>query len=141
MAHPYETNTKKLMYAYRVVSGETGRLKIHDEEVRKTDVLGQNHGLRVIDGGLSDDTVVRIKDYIKKADAQIAHQALDSQFINKFSDGVIHRINQETDLAETQEIAVEYVGPKRLPKLSVVEKETEPQNQRGWNLINFFRRK
>lgn len=35
MAHPYETNTKKLMDAYRVVSGETGRLKIHDEEVKK----------------------------------------------------------------------------------------------------------
>lgn len=50
MADVNETNTRRLMLAYRVVFREDNKFKTHDEEGRKTDVPGQNPKFRVIDG-------------------------------------------------------------------------------------------
>jgi hypothetical protein len=52
-------------------------------------------------------------------------------------DGGLSAENAETDM----ETIIEYVGPKRLLRVTRIKKQIELQPERAWNIRNFFRRR
>ena len=53
-------------------------------------------------------------------------------------DGSLSDDNTQVPDTETM---IEYVGPKRLPRIIVVKKQIESQNQKIWDIRNFFGKK
>jgi hypothetical protein len=104
-------------YKVAVFSGRT--FKVYDGEGRGTHVL-------------------REKFIPEKSFADRITEEVGGSIPFRIIDGGLSADNaQESDM----ETIIEYVGPKRLLRVTKVKKQTEPQPGRVWNIRNFFRRR
>lgn len=95
----------------------------------KERIARQNTRWTIIDGG-------------KSSNDQEDHSIPAPLGIKKFVDGVMERIDKEVSdqqFPETETV-VEFCGPKRLPRVTVLERQSEKE-EKSWNIRNFFRKK
>ena len=106
--------------------------------------LGREYKIAVFSGrvfkiydGKGKDNVSEERSVARKSFGNSVMKEIGNSVPFQVIDGGLFADNTQNPDTET---VIEYVGPKRLPKVTLVKKQTESQNQRIWNIRNFFRK-
>lgn len=90
-------------------------------------VVWQNPNFMIIDGEkVPQDTAVE-------------ETLGDPNYSTEMADGVMARIKREPT-PDTHETVVEYVGPKRLPRITRIDRQNQPKDNTN-NILGFHKRK